>query len=93
MNLTGYYVREGRIHGPRRDGEFWIENDHIRSAQDSRGAYVVHDNGHIFGPNGHTAFRIDRESGQILGPHALLPWLHGDDDEDEDETDIDALGG
>lgn len=92
MNLTGYYVLEGRIHGPQRDGEFWIEHDHIRSAEDPSGAYVVHDDGRIFGPNGHTAFRIDRGSGQIVGPHTRLPWLR-DVDDDDDEVASDALGG
>lgn len=90
MNLTGFYVLEGRIRGPQRDGEFWIENDRIRSVDDPGGTYVVHDNGHIFGPNGHTAFRIDRASGHIRGPHSRLPWLHG---VDEDVEVSDALGG
>ena len=90
MNLTGYYVLEGRIRGPQRDGEFWIESDRICSTEDPAGTYVVHENGHIFGPHGHTAFRIDRASGQIRGPHPRLPWLHGDDEEDDS---TDALGG
>jgi hypothetical protein len=97
MNLTGYYVLDGRIHGPRRDGEFWIENGHIFSAEDPAGRYVVHADGHISGPNGHTAFRLDRSSGQILGPHPLLPWLlaAGGAIEDSAERDdgADALGG
>ena len=90
MNLTGYYVLEGRIRGPQRDGEFWIENDRIRSVEDPVGTYVVHSNGHIFGPNGHTAFRIDRESGHIRGPHPRLPWLQR---VEEDVEVTDALGG
>jgi hypothetical protein len=93
MNLTGYYVLDGRIHGPRRNGEFWIENDHILSVEDRRGAYVVHADGQIFGPHGLTAFRLDRSSGHILGPHPVLPWLHSELDEDEHEGATDALGG
>jgi hypothetical protein len=93
MNLTGYYVLDGRIHGPRRDGEFWIENDQIFSAEDPRGEYVVHADGQIFGPHGHTAFRLDRASGHILGPHPVLPWLRGEHDDTEEEEVTDALGG
>ncbi len=97
MNLTGYYVLDGRIHGPRCDGEFWIENDHILSVKDPAGRYVVHPDGHISGPNGQTAFRLDRSSGQILGPHPLLPWLLRDDaalDEATGRDDgTDSLGG
>jgi hypothetical protein len=93
MNLTGYYVLNGRIHGPRRDGEFWIENDHILSADDPGGAYIVHADGHISGPHGHTAFRIDRASGHILGPHPVLPWLHAERAENEEDDSTDALGG
>ena len=93
MNLTGYYVLDGRIHGPRRNGEFWIENDHIFSADDRRGAYVVHADGHIFGPHGQTAFRLDRASGHILGPHPVLPWLNAELSQDEEDDATDALGG
>ena len=90
MNLTGYYLLEGRIHGPQRDGEFWVENDRVRSADDPAGTYAIHHDGRIVGPHGQTAFRVDRASGHIIGPHPRLPWLHGDD-EDDDRSD--ALGG
>jgi hypothetical protein len=90
MNLTGYYVLDGRIRGPRRDGEFWIANDRILSADDPAGTYVINGDGRIDGPDGHTAFRIDRASGHIVGPHHRVPWLPG---AEEDQEKSDALGG
>ena len=90
MNLTGYYVLDGRIRGPQRDGEFWIENDRVRSANDPAGSHFLENDGRIRGPNGLSAFRLDRSSGHILGPHSSLPWFDGPE---EDESPSDALGG
>src|ERR1041384_6825683 len=68
---TGYYIRHGRIYGPKMSGLFFITNGYIYGPMNS-GQYCLV-NGYIFGPRKSGWFFIQHD--YFYGPNANVPWL------------------